>query len=436
MALTNIKRVYYQGKICAYFKNNGHALRYKLYKIDKQYLNTRLRVKPSFTTHDYNIVNEEIDSLEESVDKIITQIIFDNLERKITAKLIDYYLANPKSNTATNSDIESTTSLEDPLILNFDRFNKEMKARKRKEYEELGRDERRHPSTKDYTSTRNALDDYQYDLGEVLFLKDINEVFVERFIDYLVDSRESSSGHKYKTQGELTNATINKRLDCLATFIRHFYKDSERAKMITSNKLSNKKIDVIRLTKEELRQLAELNVETETENRIRDFFVFVCLTGLRFSDLITIKRSNFFLDPTNPTLRLFTQKTMRRAEIPLIPRAISLAEKYNYDFSYYTNAAFNRGLKALLDKYDLFNERADKIIQQKKKTKTIQMLKRDRISAHAGRRTFISQMVESDVPISIIMGMTGHTKISTLQIYIDKFSPKATEAIAKSSLNF
>ena len=61
-------------------------------------------------------------------------------------------------------------------------------------------------------------------------------------------------------------------------------------------------------------------------------------------------------------------------------------------------------------------------------------LKRDCISAHTGRRTFISILVENGVPISRVMDMTGHTKETTLRIYIDKFSPDLRKSI--EPLNF
>ena len=58
------------------------------------------------------------------------------------------------------------------------------------------------------------------------------------------------------------------------------------------------------------------------------------------------------------------------------------------------------------------------------------LLRRERISAHTGRRTFISILIENGTPVSQVMGMTGHTKESTLQIYVDKFSPKRRESIS------
>ena len=47
--------------------------------------------------------------------------------------------------------------------------------------------------------------------------------------------------------------------------------------------------------------------------------------------------------------------------------------------------------------------------------------KRELISCHAGRRTFISRMFENGADIYDVMSCTGHKKIETLNYYIDKF---------------
>ena len=58
------------------------------------------------------------------------------------------------------------------------------------------------------------------------------------------------------------------------------------------------------------------------------------------------------------------------------------------------------------------------------------MPRREKITAHTARRTFISMMIENGVQPIHVMHMVGHTKMSTLQIYIDRFSPKAENEIS------
>ena len=91
-------------------------------------------------------------------------------------------------------------------------------------------------------------------------------------------------------------------------------------------------------------------------------------------------------------------------------------------------------LKELLEKYDLFGDELTKIDLVKKGIRKSVIKRRDVISAHTGRRTFISILVEEGINISRIMAMTGHKKETTLKIYVDRFSPNLKESILP--LNF
>lgn len=113
-----------------------------------------------------------------------------------------------------------------------------------------------------------------------------------------------------------------------------------------------------------------------------------------------------------------------------VRKAYDLAMKYEFRFDYYTNQAFNRQLKDLLERYHKFEDEIVEYRQVKERVMQTVMMRREKISAHTGRRTFISILVEMGTSIPRIMAMTGHTKKSTLKIYVDKFSPHLREAIS------
>lgn len=429
MALKFIKRVYYQGKIVAYLKKNGTVLRYKLASIEEKFLTHHLRVKPNYPYQDSSELNKQIDELEAKVDDEVEKILFSNPKAKITNTTMEDALTRPSTPAVD-------TITERALLYDFDIFIEDMKKRKSEEDAENGITRSLHPSCKDYISTRNAIEDFEHDEQCMLYLKDITPEFITDLIDFLAEERENkdSEEYKYKTKGGLKNSTINKRLDCLAALTRNFYKNQEVTEMILKHKQYNEQGEVIRLTKDELIAFASMEFEQKSENRIKDFFVFLCLTGLRFSDLIRINLHNFVPLKNGYTLRLYTQKTIKRAEIPLTERAYEIAKKYEFSFSYYTNQAFNRMLKDLLEKYDLFGDEIAKIDLVKKGTRQRIIKRREVLSAHTGRRTFISILVEEGKAISKIMGMTGHKKETTLKIYVDRFSPDLQDTI--SPLNF
>lgn len=423
MALKLIKRMYYQGKVVAYLKKNNSILRYKLAMIEEKYLTTKYRVKPGYPFEDSELLNQKIDELEERVDNKACEILYSNPLAKITNMVMAEALKQVK---IEESEIEEDKNI---IIYDFDKYIEDMKLRKAEEDAERGISRKLHPSCKDFISTRNALADYEYDNRILLHLSDITPIFISDFVDYLADERIPNENHTYLTKGSLVNATINKRLDCLAALTRNFYKDLKATEIILEGKQDSEQADVIRLTKDELTSLASMDLNVESECRIRDYFVFLCLTGLRYSDFCLIDKSNFVPHQNGYILRLYTHKTIKRAEIPLTNKAIEIAHKYEFRFDYYTNQAFNRQLKELLARYDLFGDEIIKYRQIKKGVEKVSMLRREKISAHTGRRTFISILVENGVNLPKIMAMTGHTKESTLKIYVDRFSPNLKDAI-------
>jgi integrase/recombinase XerD len=53
--------------------------------------------------------------------------------------------------------------------------------------------------------------------------------------------------------------------------------------------------------------------------------------------------------------------------------------------------------------------------------KTYTKKKRELITCHSGRRTFISRLIEDGADIHDVMSCTGHKKYDTLKFYVDKF---------------
>ncbi len=425
MAIVNIHRAYYQGKLVAYMKKNGIAFRYKLYRIDKQYITRYLRISQKVEGHE--IINQRIDELESRVDCVITRLLLQDPTMEITATTVDKAIAKEeeqksKAEKAKNKRISFTSDFED--------YISDKRTKKHQEDIERGLDRKLHPTVKDYISVCNAIKDYEYYSHTKTHLSDITEEWMDKFIEFLTMSHEDTKKHKYKCKGNMCNKTINKRIDCLANFVWRYYKDVEKAEIVKSKKLDDSiKSDILRLYKDELTNLADMQLTDDDEIRIRDYFVFICLTGLRFSDFSTIDKNNFIYNGQFWTLRLFTQKTVKKAEIPLTDRAYSIARKYGFHFDNYSNQVFNRTLKTFLKKHDLFGECYLSIRHIRRKLEKNVVRRRDKISAHTGRRTFISILIENGISVNRVMAMTGHTNESTLKIYVDKFSPDLKESI-------
>ncbi|HCO67163.1 MAG TPA: hypothetical protein DIT04_05325 [Dysgonomonas sp.] len=407
-----LERIYYRGAITAYYKANGSIIRYPLFRTEEKNISkVRCRLKNNPSEYDCDTENLRIDELETKINSAIVEILKREPKAKLTIKKIKDEIGVIK--------IESKGIVDD--------LNTFIEERRKEYIKENPNLENQFPSgLKDYRSLKNALADFQYDEKRTLTLADIDEDFLDEFVDYLFDEKPkiSEDGYKYKSQGNLANKTLNKRLESFSAFIRAFYKNESIATLVYSRRYSLQPNDVIRITKEELETLANMKMEGENDNIIRDFFVFLCLTGLRFSDFISLNKQHFQISRGKATLRIKTQKTNKIAEIPLADRAYSIAKKYKFNFNVFINQLFNRYLKDMLARHQLFEDEIGGAKMQRRKSNDYICMRREKISAHTGRRTFISILVEQGVPLQMIMSMTGHTQVKTLQIYIDKFSPE------------
>lgn len=260
------------------------------------------------------------------------------------------------------------------------------------------------PAAKNYASMLHLLQDFEKSKNKVLTKKDINQAFLTEFSDYCFDSRH------------LNNSTINKRIDALFYFLHHFYPKPPGVRKPKHFSILKKK--VIRLTVDELKQLHALVIDDPVLERTRDFFLFLCYTGLRFGDFYKLNRS--YYDPESNEIHLMTNKTTRECRIHLNPIALQIAEKYDFKFDASCNQDLNRYIKLLLERYHLFEtEETVEYLSKGRCTKTC--LKRELITCHTGRRTYISILAENGLSAYEIMSATGHTRVETVMFYIDLF---------------
>ena len=203
--------------------------------------------------------------------------------------------------------------------------------------------------------------------------------------------------------------------------------------MIMNGRLSDsKQTRVIALTLDEVKDLYYMKLKNATYNKVRDYFVFLCLTGLRFLDLTLLTETNF-LRQKNGVYRLsyISHKTKVEVEFDLTSKAQEIAVRYNFRFKDYTNQGFNRALGELLEQEHLYEDEISVIRNVLKKKIQTKVYRRDKISAHTARRTFISCLIAKGVPPYQVMTMSGHKRFTTMEVYVMKFSPEMQGASKK-----
>ena len=237
---------------------------------------------------------------------------------------------------------------------------------------------------------------------------------------------------------EMRNSTIGKQLSFLKWFLRWAFKkglhqnnayDSYKPKLKSTQK------KIIFLTWEELNKLREFEIPAAKQalDRVRDVFLFQCFTGLRYSDVFNLRRSDIKGDHIEVT----TVKTSDSLIIELNNHSKAILDKYK-DVTFeddkvlpvITNQKMNDYLKELAElagidepvrqTYYRGNERIDEVTP-----------KYALLGTHAGRRIFICNALALGIPPQVVMKWTGHSDYKAMKPYIDIADDIKANAMSK-----
>ena len=237
---------------------------------------------------------------------------------------------------------------------------------------------------------------------------------------------------------EMRNSTIGKQLSFLKWFLRWaFKKDVHQNNAYDSYKpkLKSTQKKIIFLTWEELNKLREFEIPAAKQalDRVRDVFLFQCFTGLRYSDVFNLRRSDIKGDHIEVT----TVKTSDSLIIELNNHSKAILDKYK-DVAFeddkvlpvITNQKMNDYLKELAElagidepvrqTYYRGNERIDEVTP-----------KYVLLGTHAGRRTFICNALALGIPPQVVMKWTGHSDYKAMKPYIDIADDIKANAMSK-----
>lgn len=234
------------------------------------------------------------------------------------------------------------------------------------------------------------------------------------------------------------NDAINKRLTYLRCFINWveengYSVNQEYRKYNPSLKESVK--DVRFLTVEEVDTLWNLELRTSSMQVTRDMFIFQCYTGLRYSDLKTLTRKDFYSQDGDLYLRKITQKQKTVVDFKLSMRAKAIYDKYsryvyanNATFPVISNNKYNKHLKKLGHLAGIQGRWKD--TQYRFDKPEVVYTDRADLESHCGRRTFICMAYNAGMPIEHIAEITGHKCIEDLEPYI-----KATHKLTNNVID-
>ena len=279
-----------------------------------------------------------------------------------------------------------------------------------------------HSTFEKFAAVKNHLKNFRSELSFDFF----DEEGLTEYVQYLREVRE------------MRNSTIGKQLSFLKWFLRWSFKQgmhSNNAYDTFKPKLKDTQKKIIFLTWEELNRLREFKIPPTKQalEHVRDVFLFQCFTGLRYSDVFNLRRSDIKGDHIEVT----TVKTSDSLIIELNDHSRAILEKYkDVEFEndkalpVITNQKMNDYLKELAElaeinepvrqTYYKGNERIDEVTP-----------KYALLGTHAGRRTFICNALALGIPPQVVMKWTGHSDYKAMKPYIDIADDIKASAMSK-----
>lgn len=254
----------------------------------------------------------------------------------------------------------------------------------------------------------------KYERREDITFAEITPEWVQGFKDYLDDTAlawEHDTRKRIKERPLSRNSKLS-YFNKLRACINQAYED----RIIPHNPIRG--IDNFKpqegtrmyLTIDELRRMQEVECEYP---RIKDAFMFSCLTGLRRSDILKLRWGDVF-QQGNFTRIIFRQKKTKEQEyLDITPQAAELmGERGRADEHVFTDIHSPTCTNTAIQEWVL-RAGIDK-----------------KISFHCGRHTFATLMLDIGTDIYTVSKLLGHRQLSTTQIYARVLDKNKQAAVA------
>lgn len=237
---------------------------------------------------------------------------------------------------------------------------------------------------------------------------ELNEITVKFIDDFL---------HYLATEKKIGVSGINTRRKCLSAVLNKFVIDG----LIKDNpckhvKIAKEKAKNVFLTAKEIQKVKDADLSlgnlTDGLNLTRELFLFSCYTGLRYSDVINLKKENI-VDFKKVVIEM--KKTKRIVEVPLnqwalkilIKNGIRLKKPKDFVFKSRENVSVNRDLK-IIARISNINKN---------------------LTFHVARHSFGSVLANNRVQPFYIMKLMGHKDVRMTERYVNSDEDILTNAM-------
>ena len=273
------------------------------------------------------------------------------------------------------------------------------------------------PATiKRYNNIKNILLNFEAQAKYKLTFATINERFHADFTDYCMNDLKHINNTYSRNLG-LFKTYMFWALKNGYTYKNTFMSFEKKTKVLTKQ---------IALTKDQLQKVMQFDFESLKLEKVRDVFVFSCVTGLRFGELRLFGKN----DIVNGSIVLKEEKDTEKESrtIPLNDISLFILRKYDYQLPIIANQKQNEYIKTVFKKAG-FTDEVVKVTTKGKENIRETMVFYERISTHTARRTFITMMKREGLSDKLIASITGHRDMKTLNQYYQVDDESKSEAV-------
>jgi integrase/recombinase XerD len=255
-----------------------------------------------------------------------------------------------------------------------------------------------------------------------LNLNDLSVDFLSDFLKDLIINRN------------VTARTRNARLAAIKSFFRYvaFYEPGysalcSRVLAITESKFPRKQVNF--LSEDELDILLKTqDLNTWVGRRDHVMILVAIETGLRLSELISLKWADIFLKGSSGYIQCFGKGRKERST-PLSPETVKTLHSWKSEMDLSKSEFVFPNKKRAEMSVDCFQKQLKKY--SKLAANQCKSLQRKKISPHTLRHTAAMNLLQAGVDIATIAMILGHESIETTGIYLEENMKMKEEALKK-----
>ena len=235
---------------------------------------------------------------------------------------------------------------------------------------------------------------YKYQKDDLEF-SELNYEFIKDYDLYLKTVRKCSNNTSLKYISNF------KKIVLRAVAKEIISKDPFQLFVAKKTKIKKKPLTII-----ELQKIEDKKFDSERLSIVRDIFIFQCYTGLCYIDAYQLKWKDI-KELENGSLWIMSnrQKSKSQIDIPLLPKALEIIEKYK-------NHPLCRNKNTVLP------GRSNQKMNEYLKEIAVLCGVKSTLNTHKARRTFASTItLNNGVPIHVVKEMLGHHSVKQTEDY-------------------